>query len=140
MQKRKCYKCGIEKPYSSFKKDKSRHDGLQAFCNDCHSLYVIEHRARIRGNLCTGLVCVVCNKEIDRPHFHHIDPSQKEFAIGALISATRGVDFLSKEIAKCVPMHQACHKLVEALIDNPEVESYLNNAKEWANKTRLTKK
>lgn len=33
---KRCPKCGIEKPREAFAKSRDRHDGLQAYCKECH--------------------------------------------------------------------------------------------------------
>lgn len=39
-----CSKCGRELPISEFSKDKSKKDGLQAYCKECNKQYREEHK------------------------------------------------------------------------------------------------
>ena len=39
-----CTKCGVEKPFSEFNKDKNRKDGLYPNCKSCNSLYMRQYR------------------------------------------------------------------------------------------------
>jgi hypothetical protein len=44
--------------------------------------------------------------------FHHLDPSQKEFAI-SVRGVTRSLEELRREAAKCVVLCANCHAEVE---------------------------
>jgi hypothetical protein len=43
---KKCYKCGIEKSYSYFNKNKSKKDGYSDECRDCTKEYNKEYRVK----------------------------------------------------------------------------------------------
>jgi hypothetical protein len=55
-------------------------------------------------NRCNYKDCLAC---LD---FHHIDPSTKEFSVGAALTAGRPWRALAKEAAKCVLLCCICHK------------------------------
>lgn len=79
-----------------------------------------------------GLICVICEKPIEADiNFHHIDPSQKEYVVSDMIHRNYSDEKIQKEIDKCVPMHKACHLLVEALLNAPEVSEYVEAARNW---------
>lgn len=130
--KKTCSKCSEEKKLSDFRKDKSKHDGVQSFCKHCareyhrsnyskrysekynarneerrakHLALLNEYKKTIKCTLCseTELVCL---------EFHHVDPSEKDFTIGA--SMQRSWESIKREIDKCVCLCSNCHRKVHA--------------------------
>ena len=82
--------------------------------------YVVEWRRRAKKRLVTafGGKCGICgyNKCDRNLVFHHIDPSQKEFAFGQLQS--KAWLKLVEEVKKCVMLCHNCHGEVhEGIID-----------------------
>jgi len=61
-----------------------------------------------------GGACVLCGYDrcLAALEFHHLDPTQKRFAIGGR-GLTRGIDALRAEAAKCVLLCSNCHVEVE---------------------------
>jgi hypothetical protein len=45
---------------------------------------------------------------------HHIDPTEKDFALGAAASSKVGVDKIRAELAKCICICENCHRKVHA--------------------------
>lgn len=130
--KKLCSKCGIEKNTSEFRKDKSKPDGVQTFCKVCardhhrsqysenySEKYKARNLARRNANV-ERLVayknnksCLVCGEaENCCLDFHHLDPSQKDFAIGP--NLTKKWDRIEAELAKCVVLCSNCHRKVHA--------------------------
>lgn len=106
--------------------DVCRHHGLTEFflqkrgayrCRRCANEAVSEWRRRVKRTLVeeAGGACVLCG--YDRCpaalHFHHLDPSQKEFVISRQ-GVTRSLAEARKEAAKCVLLCANCHAEVEA--------------------------
>ena len=51
---KKCTKCGEDKPYSAFPKNKTRKDGIGSWCKACHNKHEVIKRAEKRAKK-TGL-------------------------------------------------------------------------------------
>jgi DNA-binding CsgD family transcriptional regulator len=65
-----------------------------------------------------GGACVCCgyNKSVRSMHFHHIDPTQKDFSIGGN-GATRSWEKIKTELDKCVLVCSNCHGEIHDEID-----------------------
>ena len=61
-----------------------------------------------------GGKCTMCgyNRCIHALEFHHVDPSQKEFALGTS-GLTRSWDRIKKELEKTILLCANCHREVE---------------------------
>jgi 5-methylcytosine-specific restriction endonuclease McrA len=85
-------------------------------CKRCRQQRVIDWRRRARLKLVAeaGGACVVCgyDRYIGALHFHHVDPSQKEFGISKR-GFTRSIQKMREEAAKCVLLCSNCHAEVE---------------------------
>jgi len=130
--KKTCTKCNVEKNTTDFRKDKSKHDGLQPFCKErarAHhrsnysEKYSEKYNARneerrskhlaLLNEYKKTLKCVSCGEsEPVCLEFHHIDPTTKEFTIGA--SMQRSWESIKSEIDKCICLCANCHKKVHA--------------------------
>jgi hypothetical protein len=42
--------------------------------------------------------------------FHHRDPNEKEYNIGAMVSRVASIDTVRREIAKCMVLCSNCHR------------------------------
>ena len=88
-------------------------------CKRCRQQRVIDWRRRARLKLVAeaGGACVLCgyDRYIGALHFHHVDPSQKEFAVSGR-GFTRSIQKMREEAAKCVLLCSNCHAEVEAKI------------------------
>ncbi|HKG36876.1 MAG TPA: HNH endonuclease signature motif containing protein [Solirubrobacterales bacterium] len=64
--------------------------------------------------------CAVCgyDRTVVNLHFHHVDPSQKSFAVS--VATGKSLAAYLKEITKCVLVCANCHGEIEAgLIPSP---------------------
>ena len=128
---KKCYKCGEEKPMSEFSSNKSKKDGVQSECKKCkpkckpktkpsrdtirrrknkYKKNYYEHLLKIKGSCCCD-----CGHKFDYDtdkglyHFHHIDPTTKQYNISHMIRSGSSLDRIKKELGKCVLLCKPCH-------------------------------
>lgn len=110
-------------------------------CMKCQSEYVQKRREHIKllalaykGNKCQ---CCGYNKCISALEFHHIEPTQKEFAIRTN-GYTRSWNKVKSELDKCILVCSNCHREIHANIlqcpneiikDNESVNILLNKFK-----------
>jgi hypothetical protein len=61
-----------------------------------------------------GGCCVICAYDscVVNLHFHHVDPSEKEFVLAS--STTKSLARYREELAKCVLVCANCHGEIEA--------------------------
>lgn len=132
---KRCTGCGIEKDESKFSKDKYTKDGLTYRCKECISNYhkvnrskrllverkyigtnrdkiaLRQHNRQIEHtNFVNSLKtsCVKCGENRDYVvEFHHINPLNKEFTIGAAKQWSK--ERLKNEVKKCVCLCKNCH-------------------------------
>lgn len=87
-----------------------------AWCRRCNSAGVAKRRRRVKEILVqeAGGKCLLCGYDrVPRAlHFHHLDPSQKDFGLG-LGGVTRSIATIRQEAAKCVLLCSNCHCEVE---------------------------
>jgi transposase len=85
-------------------------------CLACRSDAVSERRRRVKALLVAeaGGCCVLCGyaDNAGALQFHHVDPSNKEFALG-YTGVTRSLAKARAEAAKCVLLCATCHAEVE---------------------------
>jgi len=143
---KQCPKCTIIKPVSEFNKNKSKKDGLQRICRVCSreeekksykKTYSEQPEVWLERNKVTRSRklewinnhkkpgCERCGD--DRIHvidFHHRDPTQKKFDIGANQTSYK---LLEEEISKCVLLCSNCHRDFHHLErhENMTIEIYL---------------
>jgi 5-methylcytosine-specific restriction endonuclease McrA len=94
-------------------------------CKRCRMQRVLDWRRRAKLRLIAeaGGCCQICgyDRYSGALHFHHVDPSQKEFGL-ARRGFTRSIEKMRAEAAKCVLLCSNCHAEVEAGIATlPEV-------------------
>jgi len=86
-------------------------------CLKCRSERVAERRRRVKETLVAeaGGACVLCgyNRFAGALQFHHVDPSTKSFGLGQA-GATRSLEAMRREAAKCVLLCANCHAEIEA--------------------------
>ena len=86
-------------------------------CLRCRTEHVTARRRRIKQVLVdeAGGACVLCgyDRSVAALHFHHVDPSTKEFHLAA-DGATRSIARARAEARKCVLMCANCHAEVES--------------------------
>lgn len=95
-------------------------------CTKCNSGAVAERRRQVKRTLVekAGGCCRICGfgRHPAALHFHHVDPSIKEFHL-AYLGASRSIKRMRAEAAKCVLLCANCHALVEAGIEKvPSVD------------------
>lgn len=88
-------------------------------CTKCRSAAVTKRRINLKekaveykGGRCQNKECGY-NKQISALEFHHLDPSQKDFAIGNE-GQTRSWQKVKTEIDKCVLLCCRCHREIHA--------------------------
>jgi hypothetical protein len=120
---RKCTDCKIVKPIDDFYRDRSSKAGRSYSCKQCAMEYQRkynrenrqkvtdasrEKRRRIKETLVgeSGGKCVACgyNRYIGNLHFHHRDPSKKEFHV-----SSTGINKARREASKCILICSNCH-------------------------------
>jgi transposase-like protein len=86
-------------------------------CKRCRSESVSQWRQRLKQTLIAeaGGACAICgySRHPSALHFHHIDPSTKEFALSQE-GITRSLQRARAEVKKCVLLCANCHAEVEA--------------------------
>jgi hypothetical protein len=92
-------------------------------CKACRKQRVIEWRQRAKRRLVAeaGGSCRLCGYDrfAGALHFHHLDPSRKEFALSTR-GLTKSISRLRVEGSKCVLLCSNCHAEVEAgIVDLP---------------------
>ena len=89
-------------------------DGFR--CQRCRSEAVDRRRRTIKRILVAeaGGACVLCgySRTLAALHFHHVDPAEKSFGLGAR-GVTLSLDVARAEAAKCVLLCATCHAEVE---------------------------
>jgi transposase-like protein len=86
-------------------------------CRRCRSESVSAWRQRLKQRLIdeAGGACAICgySRHPSALHFHHVDPSTKEFALSQE-GITRSLERARAEAQKCVLLCANCHAEVEA--------------------------
>lgn len=123
-----CGRCHAVKPIDEFSVKSFKQNKRSSECRDCHqglrrSYYVRftrkemdrarANKTRIRLLIRTlkgTMKCARCPE--DHPatfHFHHLDPTKKEFTIGSAVEFGFGMERILREIAKCETLCANCH-------------------------------
>lgn len=124
-----CTKCGITKEISEFNKNKTKPDGLQSKCKECHRKYTREHYKKHKAKYKTKASdykqrnkdfleklkkTLKCSKCGESRHYvldyHHIDPRQKDFNITWMCHNSYSIKNIKAEINKCIPLCSNCHR------------------------------
>lgn len=142
---KKCCKCKTFKEESEFGKNKRTTDGLQKCCKVCRkesdaayykrnpkkkreqnkknenrNRKFIQKYKKENGCLICGYNC--CTSALD---FHHLDPTQKEKNIAAMVKDCCSIETIEVEIDKCVVLCRNHHaELHDGLID---LNDYMDN-------------
>ena len=90
-------------------------------CKKCRTEAVQRRRDKIKELAVQykGGKCCICgyNKYVGALEFHHLDPNQKDFNIGAK-GYTRSFNKVKEELDKCICVCANCHREIHAgLID-----------------------
>ena len=126
----RCFRCEETDP-RKFQKKSSSKTGYQAYCRECHNKCTKNHynnnkdyyknKAKNRvlpskkwlAEYKAKQVCFLCGFDHQAAIvFHHIDGNKKEAEIYKLASAGRDIEYIKKEIAKCIPLCSNCHLLL----------------------------
>ena len=123
-----CTKCKVEKPLAQFSFKNIASETYSSECKECHrsvrnSYYrnnakkeidrVTSRKDEVRAlykRFKAGLRCARCGE--DHPatlHFHHTDPSVKEFVLSAAVARGYSMARISKEAEKCLVLCANCH-------------------------------
>ena len=112
-QLRECKKHG--NVYFGHYKDNNFKDGYRWRCTKCVCEAVVKRKQKVKQTLVdeNGGGCQICgyNKSIWALEFHHIDPSQKSFAIN--MGKGVSLDRFREEAKKCILLCSNCHREVE---------------------------
>lgn len=108
----KCKHHGLQPFYII--KDKQSKNGIRKRCKKCISEAVTRRIQKAKRILVeeAGGKCKLCGYDrcMRNLHFHHIDPSQKEFQISG---GSRSLTRLRAEVNKCKLLCSNCHGEVE---------------------------
>lgn len=65
---------------------------------------------------CMGSKCQICsyNKCNDALEFHHLDPLEKDFSLGAIRANPKNWETIKKELEKCILLCANCHREVHS--------------------------
>ena len=122
IQFKKCPKCEeIKNLQNEFYTSKS--GDVHGWCKSCNNKITYEKQLarKVECVKYKGGKCIVCNydKYIGALDFHHVNPEEKEFNIAQLRSYS--LEFLIKELDKCVLLCKNCHAEVHhGLVDLKE--------------------
>lgn len=132
-----CVVCGIEKDTSEFSVQKrNTKSGIsikrRSECKSCYNEYIRKylkdnekHKSRVKkgkekrrefiAQLKVSTGCYLCGykKSSGALHYHHLDPSEKEFEIGWAVNKQLTEEKIMTEIKKCVLLCANCHSEVE---------------------------
>lgn len=100
--------------------------------NICMTCYTNVRRFRLKnwminykGGECAD--CNVKNLDISCYDFHHLDPSQKDFALSRLNSARISKEKVVKELDKCVLLCSNCHRVKHSNYKSEKMLQYINS-------------
>lgn len=115
---KQCTKCKIDKTLADFySKGGARNTELSSHCKSCqnHATKVRQQHLKAEALKYKGNKCQHCGVE-GHPaifDFHHIDPSEKDFAI-ARRKSKNITDEIKKELDKCILLCSNCHRIEHA--------------------------
>ena len=109
MEKR-CYRCKELKPISDFSINKTKKDGHNGECNECHRQRLKKEYREICqyiGDYKLSRGCAICgyNKCASALEFHH--NGDKEFQIS---DGRRNIKDKKEEMKKCIVLCANCHR------------------------------
>lgn len=111
---------GQKQKYCSNKcKQKDHYYRVKHQTNTYHSQTVRALSRKLQLVEMLGGKCSKCgyDKNLSALHFHHIDPSQKNFKLGMRILSNKRMEFILEELKKCELLCANCH----AEEHNPEL-------------------
>ena len=118
MSEKQCSKCKEIKPNTKeyFYIRPDRNGRTQAYCKKCNHQNVLDRQRKFKQRLVElkGACCKRCgyNKYIGALEFHHLDPSEKDFAFAKYkhTSFEKNKETIMKELDKCILVCSNCHK------------------------------
>ena len=122
---RTCCACNVSKDESEFYPRKKRKTPYTSECKECFKERMGERHQHHKDTLVEehGGKCRRCgyNKSIRILHFHHLDPTLKDFEIADRLSSN--LTFLREECKKCILLCPNCHgELHQGLWDIKELD------------------
>ena len=143
MNEKKCSKCGEIKPLDQFAKNKTRKGGYTRLCKTCHNAYFREYfsdqdrmckqvgrvdknKKEYRNNFRKYKLSIGCqecgyDKCASALHFHHINSSEKKFAISKGVARSVNEIKMKEELDKCILLCANCHAELEEKIQNNNI-------------------
>ena len=118
-----CTICKETKDASEFNKDSGKANGLHSYCKKCRKKDDRDRSMKMKQKYIDYKKTLSCKKCGENRHyvleFHHLDPSKKEFTIGAAMASGRiNFEKAKEEIDKCVVLCANCHREVHYLERN----------------------
>lgn len=128
MENRQCNTCKETKPLSEFYPQGKYKDGRPRIMRKCkicdnkrerldRSNKQSNQRPRLKAwlrNIKSELLCVDCKLQFKNKEwlcdFHHINSSNKEFAVASMIARGMARTRIQAEIDKCIPLCSNCHR------------------------------
>ena len=108
-----CPCCNEDKSLNDFYSIENRAGGLSSYCKKCVCNNTIKRQRNLKQLAVDykGGACIKCgyNKCLAALEFHHLDPTQKDFAIGKKCN-TNLTDSVKAELDKCVLLCANCHR------------------------------
>ena len=126
---KRCYRCKVELPRTSFNGSPKNRDGLHSYCRECQKAHYREnaarHAANVRATSARRLIearrfviarlaagCVDCgNVDLRVLEFNHVR-GEKVDSIANLVRRGRSLDVIEAEIRKCDVRCRNCHAIV----------------------------
>jgi hypothetical protein len=125
---KQCNKCKCVLDSSHFSKNKAKKDGLNSYCRRCQKAYKdahynnnkkyytdrnAKHREVVKKFILDykkNRTCERCPENFPQClHFHHLDPSLKEFNISVGIHERKSLIKIKEEMDKCILLCANCH-------------------------------
>jgi hypothetical protein len=118
--KKRCKKCGLEKPVEEFRKHVGHKDGRTNTCKTCYGagtkLAIAEFKKKVvlhKGGKCE--VCGLKTEWYEVYDCHHLNPEEKEYGIAGM----RYKDWdtiIVPELRKCILVCASCHSSLTSQI------------------------
>jgi hypothetical protein len=107
---KQCAKCLKTKPFSDFYKQTDRKNGA-SYCKECFNKYCAKRWTDKKKKFLSELggCCLKCgyNKHYSALHFHHTDPTVKEYSWNKLRLKSEAA--IRKELSTCIILCANCH-------------------------------
>lgn len=111
---RRCPTCKIEKPLAEFYANAAHASGIQTLCRVCQSEKNREQRRKKRRfvwDYLTEHPCVLCGEADPRVlDFDHVDRTNKADCVSGMLSRSRSLVAIQREIEKCRVLCANCHR------------------------------